>query len=93
MTPHGLRRVEAAKKNGRWAAAYKGSRTMTAPSDLTRAIEADAKALATYEKLDKQNKYSLWFRVGNLKTAAGREKKIAAFVKMLRRGEMLHPRK
>ena len=93
MTPHGLRHVEAAKKNGRWAAAYKGSRTMTAPGDLMRAIEADERALATYEKLDKQNKYSLWFRVGNMKTAAGREKKIAAFVTMLRRGEKQHPPK
>jgi hypothetical protein len=36
---------------------------------------------------------SSWFRVGNLKTAAGREKKIAAFVKMLKRGESLHPPK
>jgi uncharacterized protein YdeI (YjbR/CyaY-like superfamily) len=66
---------------------------MTAPADLMRAIEADERALATYEKLDKQNKYSLWFRVENLKTAAGREKKIAVFVEMLRRGEKLHPPK
>src|SRR5688572_31254237 len=29
MTPHGLRHVEAAKANGRWDAAYKGSRTIT----------------------------------------------------------------
>jgi uncharacterized protein YdeI (YjbR/CyaY-like superfamily) len=66
---------------------------MTVPSDLMRAIEADERALATYEKLDKQNKYALSFRIGNLKTAAGREKKIAAFVNMLRRGEELHPPK
>ena len=93
MTPHGLRHVEAAKADGRWAAAYKGARTMTMPEDLMRAIEADKKAFATYEKLDKQNRWALAFRIGNLRTAAGRAKKIAAYVQMLRRGETIHPLK
>ncbi len=91
MTPHGLRHVEAAQADGRWDAAYKGSRTMTMPDDLMRAIEADAAALATFRKLDKQNRFALAFRVGNLRTEAGRKKKIATFVEMLRRGEMIHP--
>jgi uncharacterized protein YdeI (YjbR/CyaY-like superfamily) len=93
MTPHGLRQIEAAKADGRWAAAYKGSRTMTMPEDLMRAIAADQKAAATFAKLNKQNRYALAFRLGNLKTAAGREKKIATFVQMLRRGETIHPQR
>src|SRR5262245_26098088 len=93
MTPHGLRHIEAAKADGRWAAAYKGSRTMTVPEDLMRAIAADKKALAMFEKLDKQNRFALAFRVGNLKTAAGRVKKIATYVQMLRRGETIYPLK
>jgi uncharacterized protein YdeI (YjbR/CyaY-like superfamily) len=91
MTPHGLRHIEAAKADGRWAAAYKGQRTMTVPVDLMRAIEADKKAHAMFAKLDKTNVFALSFRVGNLKTAAAREKKIAAYVEMLRRGESIHP--
>jgi len=93
MTPHGLRHVEAAKANGRWASAYKGAREMTVPEDLMRAIEADKKALATFAKLDKQNRFAMSFRLGNLKTAAGREKKIATYVAMLRRGEAIYPLK
>jgi uncharacterized protein YdeI (YjbR/CyaY-like superfamily) len=93
MTPHGLRHVEGAKADGRWAAAYKGSRSMIMPEDLLRAIEADKRAAAMFEKLDKQNRYALAFRVGNLKTAAGREKKIATFVRMLRQGKTIHPLK
>lgn len=93
MTPHGLRHIEAAKADGRWAAAYKGSRTMTMPEDLMRAIEADDQALAMFETLNKQNRFALAFRVGNLKTAAGRKKKIETYVHMLRRGETLHPMK
>jgi len=91
MTPHGLRHVEAAKANGRWDAAYKGSRTITVPEDLLRAIEADKKALAMFGELDKKNLFALSFRLGNLKTAAGRERKIASYVQMLRRGETLLP--
>jgi uncharacterized protein YdeI (YjbR/CyaY-like superfamily) len=93
MTPHGLRHVEAAKANGRWDAAYKRAHETTVPEDLLSAIKADKKALATYAKLDKQNLFALAFRLGNLRTAAGREKKIASYVEMLRRGETIHPLK
>jgi uncharacterized protein YdeI (YjbR/CyaY-like superfamily) len=91
MTPHGLRHVEAARADGRWDAAYRGSRTIAVPEDLMRAIEADKKALATFAKLDKPNLFALSFRIGKLRTAAGREKKIAEYVQLLRRGKTLLP--
>lgn len=93
MTPHGLRHVEAAKADGRWDAAYKGSRAMAVPDDLMRAIEADKKALAMFAKLDKQNVFALGFRLAHLRTKAGREKKIATYVQMLHRGETIYPLK
>ncbi len=37
------------------------------------------------------NLFALTFRVGNLKTPAGRAKKIAALVDMLARGETIVP--
>ncbi len=86
-----LRHVEAAQADGRWDAAYKGSRTMTMPEDLMRAIEANAAALATFRTLNKQNRFALAFRVGNLRTEAGRKKKIAEFTALLARGETIHP--
>ena len=42
-------------------------------------------------KLTEQNRFALAFRVHNLKTEAGRKKKIAAFVEMLERGETIYP--
>jgi uncharacterized protein YdeI (YjbR/CyaY-like superfamily) len=39
------------------------------------------------------NLFALTFRVNNLKTAAGRAKKIAALVDMLARGETIVPEK
>lgn len=91
MTPHGLCHIEAAKADGRWDAAYASARAMTVPADLQAAIESDALARKTFQTLDKTNVYALAFRVGNSKTAAGRAKKIAAFVAMLARGESIHP--
>jgi uncharacterized protein YdeI (YjbR/CyaY-like superfamily) len=94
MTPHGMRAVDAAKADGRWAAAYAPMRETTVdtlPLDLRAAIEADPKALATFLTLDKANLFSLAFRVGALKTPAGRAKRIAALVATLARGETIVP--
>src|SRR6187455_2709955 len=94
MTPHGQRQVDAAKADGRWDAAYAGSRNLThasVPSDLLAAIEANAKALATFRTLGRQNLFSISFRTYNMKTAAGRERKIAELVAMLARGETIKP--
>jgi hypothetical protein len=55
------------------------------------AIEAEPRALETLATLDSKNRFSLAFRVGNLKTAAARQRKIAEFVAMLARGETLYP--
>ncbi len=90
MTEHGLKPVEAAKADGRWDAAY-GIKNNVPPDDLMDAIKAEPKALAMYQTLTSQNRFALSFRVGNLKTAAGREKKIKAFVEMLAKGETIHP--
>lgn len=91
MTEHGLREVEAAKADGRWAKAYGGSKNMEIPGDLRAAIDANPKAKAMLEKLSAQNRFALAFRVHNMKTQAGRAKKIETFVAMLERGETIYP--
>ena len=96
MTPHGQKRIDAAKADGRWDAAYAPIRATskeTIPGDLRAAIEADARALSTFSTLSKQNLFALAFRTNNMKTAAGRTKKIATLVAMLARGETIVPQK
>lgn len=93
MTEHGLREVEAAKADGRWDRAYGGSNDMQIPDDLMRAIEAEPQARETLGKLNAQNRFALAFRLHNIKTEAGRRKKIADFVAMLARGETIYPQK
>ena len=91
MTEHGLRHVEAAKADGRWDRAYKSGKDMKIPADLQKAIDAEPKAKAMLAKLSAQNRFSLAFRVHNMKTEAGRKKKIETFVAMLKRGETIYP--
>ena len=93
MTGHGLAHVEAAKADGRWHRAYRSGKDMKIPSDLQAAIDAEPKAKAMLGKLSEQNRFALAFRVHNMKTEAGRKKKIAAFVEMLKHGETIHPQK
>ena len=90
MTEHGLREVEAAKRDGRWDRAYASSREMELPADLAAAIKADPAASAMLGKLTAQNRYALAFRLHNLKTAAARERKIGQFVAMLREGKTIY---
>jgi uncharacterized protein YdeI (YjbR/CyaY-like superfamily) len=91
MTEHGLRQVDAAKADGRWDRAYRSGKDMKIPDDLKAAIDAEPKAREMLEKISEQNRFALAFRTHNMKTEAGRKKKIEAFVEMLKRGETIYP--
>ncbi|HEY6554552.1 MAG TPA: YdeI/OmpD-associated family protein [Vicinamibacteria bacterium] len=94
MTPHGQRQVDAAKADGRWDAAYapiRKANQATIPEDLRAAIEANPRARKTLAALGRVNLFALAFRTNNMKTPAGRARKIAALVAMLARGETIVP--
>jgi uncharacterized protein YdeI (YjbR/CyaY-like superfamily) len=94
LKPPGQRQVDAAKADGRWDAAYAPIRAATAasiPDDLRAAIEANRSARKTFQRLGRQNLFALAFRTNNMKTAAGRARKIASLVAMLARGETIVP--
>lgn len=96
MTPHGQKHIDAAKADGRWGAAYAPIRSATEatiPADLRAAVEANARARKTFQTLGKQNLFAFAFRTNNMKTPAGRAKKIAELVAMLARGETIVPQK
>jgi uncharacterized protein YdeI (YjbR/CyaY-like superfamily) len=93
MTEHGLKEVDAARGDGRWDRAYGSGKEMKIPSDLQAAIDAEPRAKEMLAKLTEQNRFALAFRTHNMKTEAGRKKKIETFVEMLKRGETLYPQK
>jgi uncharacterized protein YdeI (YjbR/CyaY-like superfamily) len=94
MTPQGQRHVDAAKADGRWAAAYAPIRlasVATIPADLRAAIDANPLARKKFRTLGGPNLFAFAFRTNNMKTAAGRARKIAELVAMLARGETIVP--
>jgi uncharacterized protein YdeI (YjbR/CyaY-like superfamily) len=91
MQPAGEAQIELAKADGRWAKAYGGFTKDRFPDDLLAAIEAEPKALEMFQNLNAQNRYAMGFRTHNMKTEAGRKRKIAEFVEMLKRGETIWP--
>jgi uncharacterized protein YdeI (YjbR/CyaY-like superfamily) len=93
MTAHGIKHVEAAKADGRWDRAYKSGKDMKIPADLQAAIDAEPAARAMLANLSAQNRFALAFRTHNMKTEAGRKKKIETFVGMLKRGETIYPQR
>lgn len=93
MRDAGRAAVDAAKADGRWERAYAGSATAEMPAELLAAIAAVPAAQAMYEVLTSQNRYSLYFRLNQIKGPAARERRIAAFVEQLARHEPPYPQK
>ncbi len=91
MKPPGLAEVERAKADGRWERAYHSQKNATVPEDLAAALLAAPKAARFFATLDATNRYAILYRIGSVKKAETRERKIAAFVAMLAKHETLHP--
>lgn len=90
MKPAGLAAVAAAKADGRWDAAYHGSRTAEMPEEFRAALAKEPEALTFFETLGKTQRYAFFFRITTAKRAETRERRIMDFVAMLKRGEKLH---
>ncbi|MCW5649512.1 MAG: YdeI/OmpD-associated family protein [Ramlibacter sp.] len=93
MKAPGLAQVELARADGRWDRAYGGSKEMEIPADLVAALKGHRKALQTLAGLSAQNRFAIAFRLHNMKTEAGRARRLAAFVQMLKDGETIYPQK
>jgi uncharacterized protein YdeI (YjbR/CyaY-like superfamily) len=91
MMPSGLAEVERAKKDGRWDRAYESQSRATVPEDLEVALAKNPRAKEFFATLDARNRYAVLFRVQHAKKAETRARRIAQFVEMLAKGEMLHP--
>jgi uncharacterized protein YdeI (YjbR/CyaY-like superfamily) len=91
MKPAGLKQIEVAKQDGRWAAAYEGQRVITVPDDLREALNRNKGAAAFFATLDSKNRYAVLFRIHTAKKAETRARRIEQFVGMLARKEKLHP--
>jgi len=91
MKPAGLNAIEAAKKDGRWDAAYESQKNISIPDDFQSALDENPKAKAFFATLNSVNRYAILFRIHNAKRAETRTRRIRQFVDMLESGEKLHP--
>jgi uncharacterized protein YdeI (YjbR/CyaY-like superfamily) len=91
LRPAGLAAIEAAKNDGRWAAAYASQSGAEIPQDLAAALASNKSAQRFFETLDRANRYSIIYRVNDAKRPETRAQRIAKFVEMLARKETIHP--
>ena len=76
MQPAGLAAVEAARADGRWAAAYAGPATSEVPADLAEALAANPRAQAMFAILTSQNRYAILYRLNTSKRPDTRARRI-----------------
>ena len=90
MMPSGLKAIEAAKKDGRWDAAYASQKNISIPEDFQSALDKSKKAKAFFETLKSAERYSFLFRIQTAKKAETRAKRIQQFIEMLEKNEKFH---
>ena len=88
--PSGLLQVDQARADGRWDSAYAPASKAQVPEDLKAALEANPAAASFFATLTGANRYAILYRIGAVKRAETRARKIADYVAMLERGETLH---
>jgi uncharacterized protein YdeI (YjbR/CyaY-like superfamily) len=90
MKPGGQAEIDAAKKDGRWTAAYDSPSSATLPEDFLAAVRRDKKAKAFFESLNKANLYAIAYRLQTAKKPETRQKRMEMILRMLAAGEAFH---
>ncbi|GAA3908822.1 YdeI family protein [Sphingomonas limnosediminicola] len=90
MRRSGAAQIEAARRDGRWDAAYAPASSAKVPADLQDALDANPQAAKFFATLKGTNRYAILYRIGSVKRPETRARKIAEYVSMLERGETIH---
>ena len=90
MTPAGLKEIEAAKADGRWATAYDSPANATVPPEFVKALARNAKANRFYATLNKANLYAIAYRLQTARRPETKIKRTKLIIDMLARGEKFH---
>ena len=90
MMAAGLAQVEAAKKDGRWEAAYDSQGVSTIPADFLNALSKHKKAASFFKTLNKSNLYAIAYRLQTAKKPETRERRMKSLLQMMKDGKKLH---
>jgi uncharacterized protein YdeI (YjbR/CyaY-like superfamily) len=86
----GLAAIEAAKKDGRWDAAYHSPGKSTIPDDFLAALSKNKRAKTFFETLNKTNRYLIAWRLQTAIKPETRERRMKAILGMLAKGKKFH---
>ena len=90
MTPAGLKQVEVAKADGRWAAAYDSPANATVPPEFMKELARNTKAKQFFSTLNRANLYAIAYRLQTAKRSETKSKRMKLIIEMLARGEKFH---
>jgi uncharacterized protein YdeI (YjbR/CyaY-like superfamily) len=90
MKAAGQAQIEAAKKDGRWTAAYDSSSQATFPEDFLAAVRRNKKTDVFFESLSKANRYAIAYRLQTAKRPETKQRRMEMILAMLHRGEAFH---
>lgn len=83
MRADGLREIEAAKQDGRWAVAYEAQRDFQVPPDFQAALAASVRANEAFNTLDKSGQYGIVLPILKAITLARRATRIRQVIAQL----------
>lgn len=83
MRAGGIAEVEAARADGRWAAAYEPQRTAELPPDLAAALAADPAAGGAFARLGRSDRYALILPLLKAATPQARARSVARAIAAL----------
>ncbi len=89
MRAAGLKAVEAAKKDGRWRAAYDSPKTAKLPRAFMIALSKNPEAQSFFSTLKPSERYSIYFRLHTAKKPETRNRRQEQILAMLSRGEKI----
>jgi uncharacterized protein YdeI (YjbR/CyaY-like superfamily) len=90
MRPAGIAQVEAAKADGRWAAAYASPSTIEIQDYFLEALAKNKKAKDFFETISKGNKYAIVWRLHQAKRPETKQRLTKKYIDMLAEGKTLH---
>jgi uncharacterized protein YdeI (YjbR/CyaY-like superfamily) len=90
MEPSGLKAINLAKSDGRWNKAYDSSINMKFPEDFLKELSKNKKSLKFFESLDRNNKYSIAWRLQTAIKPETKKKRMAKILEMISKGEKFH---
>ena len=89
MRTSGLADIEAARRDGRWQAAYDSPKDMVVPEDFVQALEHNAKARSFFDGLGKSERFLVGWRLQTAKTPEARARRLESMIEQLERNESL----